>query len=304
MKRRRTSGSTGEVELTETFGDISCIVASDECTDTLYGATAAIQNAVDYTVRHRQDTKLAIQRLSSRSVAFPKNRKSLTKILSTENFVCNLPTHVLPATLRLNKTAVASGTGITLVRSSASVKQELGRGAYGCVLLLESESNLSETKAAVKAQAPVGCLAWEYEILLRLRDRLHGKIGPSERAPFPAPLSFVSLADGALLTMEAVSTSGLNFIDLMNVHRQYRGEPALPEILALHYVSRMLDAMEKLHWFGRVLVRICLVFCHPASFTSDDILTLQSFSIVIRKPTIGCFLHLIYSGTKPSKAPT
>lgn len=256
VKRRRSNTYSGEVQLTESFGDIdiSCIMPCEDNTDIFSADHAScIENAVEYGVCHRQDIKMAIQRLSSRSVPFPKNRKSLAKILSTENFVCNLPSHVLPASLRLQKSAVASGTGIIIGRSSASVKQELGRGSYGCVFLLESEINTSESKAAVKAQAPVGCLAWEYEILERLRNRLHGKT--FERSPFPAPLSFVALADGALLTMEAVSTSGLNLIDLINAHRQFRGEPAVPEILALHYVSRMLDAMEKLHWFGRILVR-------------------------------------------------
>jgi hypothetical protein len=54
--------------------------------------------------------------------------------------------------------------------------------------------------------------------------------------------------------MEAISTSGLNFIDLVNVYRQVRSEPALPELLALHYVCRMMEVLENLHWFGHVLV--------------------------------------------------
>lgn len=241
-----------ELDITESFGDISCILPEDN-TEVLPDTIVAA--AVDYEINRKTDTKSSIQRLSSRSVSFPKNRKSLEKILATEKLVCNLPSHVLPNDLRLRKSAVASGTGIVLGRSSASVKQELGRGAYGCVLLLETDDNLSDVKAAVKAQSPVGSLAWEYEILERLRERFHSKFETSKRIPFPAPLSFVSLADGALLTMEAVSTSGLNLVDLINVHRQFRGEPALPEILALYYVTRMLEALELLHWSGNILVR-------------------------------------------------
>jgi len=255
-KRRKSNAISNVFDETESFGDISCILPNEDTTEAL--PPVILSGAVDYEINRKNDMKSAIQRLSSKSVSFPKNRKSLEKILTTEKFVCNLPSHVLPHNLRLQKSAVASGTGIVLGRSSASVKRELGRGAYGCVLLLESEGNQSDAKAAVKAQSPVGSLAWEYEILERLRDRFRSKFGESKRVPFPAPLSFVSLADGALLTMEAVSTSGLNFIDLINVHRQIRGEPALPEILALHYVSRMLEALEHLHWFGNVLVSLLL----------------------------------------------
>ena len=246
--------------MSESFGDISCILPSEDNTEVI--PSTILAGTVDYEVNRKNDTKGAIQRLASKSVSFPKNRKSLNKILTTEKFVCNLPSHVLPHNLRLTvkKSAVPSGTGIVLGRSSTSVKRELGRGAYGCVLLLESDGNQSDAKAAVKAQSPVGSLAWEYEILQRLRDRLNSKLGASRRIPFPAPLSFVSLADGALLTMEAVSTSGLNLIDLINVHRQMRGESALPEILALHYVSRMLEALEHLHWFGNILVSLSLSF--------------------------------------------
>lgn len=244
--------------MTGNFGDISCIM--EDNTETIASSLfVATKNAVDYEVRHKKDVRSAIQRLSSRSAPFPEKVRSLEKILTRESFIGNLPSHVLPHNLRLQKSSVAAGTRIVLGRSSASVKQELGRGAYGCVLLLETDGNSAEAKAAVKAQAPVGSLAWEYEILERLRTRFRKKLASSTRIPFPAPLSFVALADGALLTMEAVSTSGLNFIDLINVHRGHRGEPALPELLALHYVSRMMDALQSLHWIGHVLVRLFMV---------------------------------------------
>ena len=256
-KRRKSSVFAPELDitLTEKFGDISIIMHSDDNTEmAAANLVANFQKAVEYGVQHTADTKSAIHRLSSRSVPFPINRKSLQKILTTESLVCNLPSHCLPKNLRLNsKSTVATGTGIVLGRSSASVKQELGRGAYGCVLLLESEGHSSDTMAAVKAQSPIGSLAWEFEILERLRDRLKGKLGPSKTIPFPEPRSFVSVADGALLTMQAVSDSGLNFIDLLNAYRS-RNQLALPEILALHYVSRMLYIVETLHWFGHILV--------------------------------------------------
>lgn len=213
-----------------------------------------LNNASEYDVCHKKEIKGAIRSLSSKSAPFPKNSRSLGKILSTENLVCSLPSHVLPKPLQLQKSIVAAGTKIALGKSSLSVKQELGRGAYGCVCLLEPDTQHSKTQIAVKAQAPVGSLAWEYEILQRLHKRFLSGLGSSKRLPFPKPLSFVSLADGAFLTMEAISTSGLNFVDLVNVYRKVRGEPALPELLALHYVSRMIEVLENLHWFGHVLV--------------------------------------------------
>jgi hypothetical protein len=252
-KRRRSDNFEEQEEvLTGTFGDISCIMPSEDCTETFGGGTAALQDAVDFGSRHEQDVKGAIQRLSARSVSFPKNRKSLEKILSTKDFVCNLPSHPLPQPLRTLKSEVAPGTKIVFGRSVAAVKLELGRGAYGRVVMLVPEGS-ADAKAAVKAQSPAGSLAWEYEILEKLRDRTADKYGPLNRAPFPVPLSYLALADGAMLTMEAVSSSGLNFVDLINVYRK-RDSPGLPEILALHYVSRMLEALENLHWFGKILV--------------------------------------------------
>ena len=254
-KRHKSGTLTEEMGLEADFGNLSCIAVEDPTI--AIDLLAAAESVVEYEVQRKQDVKKAIQRVSTRSEPFPQNLKSLEKILTAKNFIYNLPSKVLPTHLRLQKSSVSPGTTIKLGNSSAPVKQELGRGAYGCVLLLESDGNSSGTKAAVKAQTPAGSLAWEYEILNRLRTRCHNELGNSTRIPFPAPLSFVALADGALLTMEAVSTSGLNFIDLINVHRQqYNGGQAIPEILALHYVSRMMDTLTSLHWTGHVLVRL------------------------------------------------
>lgn len=251
--------------------------------------------AVEYGEQHKTDTKSAIHRLLSRSVPFPINRKSLQKILTTENLVCNLPSHCLPKNLRLNsKSTVAPGTGIVLGRSSASVKQELGRGAYGCVLLLESDGHSQDKMAAVKAQTPIGSLAWEFEILERLRDRLKGKLGPSNTIPFPEPRSFVSMADGALLTMQAVSDSGLNFIDLLNAYRG-RNQLGLPEILAVYYVSRMLYIIETLHWFGHILVSFASTVFNPEREFHVRVSYPGVFrSIATRKQITGYFLRPIW----------
>lgn len=102
---------------------------------------------------------------------------------------------------------------------------------------------------AVKAQAPTGCLAWECEILRRLEERIEEEDGTYV---FPKPLSFVSLADGGILGMTAGSKTGFNLVDLVNIYKLKLGEH-VPEIVTLHYVSRLLRHLEQLHWHGKVL---------------------------------------------------
>ena len=260
-KKRRTSHSIFDSDvgndLVKNTGDISVILAIEE-TATLGGDLVVNQQkAVDYDVQQKMESQTAIQRLSSRAVCFPVDRESLEKILMTENLVSNLPCDCLPSNLRLSTKEIAPGTKFVLRRKTAAVKRQLGRGAFGRVLLLASDEHTSDEMAAVKAQSPIGPLAWEFEILERLRDRLKGKLDPLKQSPFPQPLSFVSLADGAFLTMQAVSESGFTFVDLVNFHRQVRGKHSLPEILALHYVCRMLYVLETLHWFGHILVSCC-----------------------------------------------
>ena len=275
-KRRKSSFFADElgIGLVESTADISRIEQDDftmtggtdllanlqlknSRTETVAGSVVAnLPKAVSYADCHKEDTQTAIHSLSDRAVSFPKNRRCLKKILTTENFISNLPSHCVPKKLRLgSKSGTPVATEITLVQSSASVKRKLGQGAYGSVFLLESkDQHASDKIAAVKAQTPVGSLTWEFEVLERLRDRLKGKIEPKKKIPFPEPISFVSLADGALLTMQAVSDSGMNFIALVNAYRE-SGAPSVPELIALHYVSRMLDALVTLHSFGHILVR-------------------------------------------------
>jgi checkpoint serine/threonine-protein kinase len=128
--------------------------------------------------------------------------------------------------------------------------RELGRGAYGVVVLMDlNESQDGADVIAVKAQSSTASLAWECEILRRLEGRAEEKITPYS---FPSPLSFISLADGGLLSMTAASKTGLNLVDLANVYQLRLGEH-VPEIVSLHYVSRMLRHLEKLHWHGKII---------------------------------------------------
>mmetsp|Transcript_17397 Transcript_17397/g.42616 ORF Transcript_17397/g.42616 Transcript_17397/m.42616 type:complete len:297 (+) Transcript_17397:3467-4357(+) len=106
-----------------------------------------------------------------------------------------------------------------------------------------------EEVMAVKSQTPTSCLALEYQCLRRLEERVGSNHGFH---PFPKPLSFVSLADGGILSMTAGSKSGLNIVDLANIYRVKLGE-TVPELVALHYTSRMLKHVETLHRQGRIL---------------------------------------------------
>jgi len=98
---------------------------------------------------------------------------------------------------------------------------------------------------------------------------------------FPVALSYLSLADGALLGMTAGLTKAslsLNLVDLANLYRIRFGQSGVPEILAFYYTARMLRTLEVLHWRGKVLVRRTLSPCHlsgPSSSSSPLPLCLQ-----------------------------
>jgi len=179
-----------------------------------------------------------------------RNQQSLSKLLSQKGFICDLPTHVLPKSLKGRH--LSTGSGIKIGRSTGVVEQELGRGVYGIVALLEVDA--TEDTVAVKAQSPADCLAWEYEILQKISERVEKHLPKGTSFfPFPRPLSYVSLADGALFSMTAGSRSGLNLLDLINVYTVKMDEK-VPEIIALHYTARMLSHLEQLHWYGKILV--------------------------------------------------
>jgi len=141
---------------------------------------------------------------------------------------------------------------VQIGKHAGTMRKELGRGAYGVVALMDLGEEGSKNKGtiAVKAQCPTDCLAWECEILRKLESR--AKVDDATYG-FPCALSFLSLADGAILSMTAGSNSGLNLVDLANVYKLKLGEH-VPEIIALHYVSRMLRHLEQLHWHGKILV--------------------------------------------------
>lgn len=222
-----------------------------------------LAGAIDYATLHSRDIEESVLRVKSNALGSFPNVKSLSNALPTRGLNCDLPTYVLPRPLK--RGTVQKGTQLTvgfsngvleqehgLGFSNGIIEQELGRGVDGIVVLLEGDGQLDTSPIAVKAQSPIGCLAWEYEILKKVEDRVRSSSQTAGRLPFPLALSFVSLADGAMLTMSAGSRSGLNIVDLANVYASL-GEQ-VPQILALHYTARMLHHLEVLHWHAKVLV--------------------------------------------------
>jgi len=110
---------------------------------------------------------------------------------------------------------------------------------------------------ALKVQSPTGCLAHEFQILSSVEKRLKSK-GESKVQSiniFPRPLHFVAHGDGSLLSMTTASRSGINLIDLVNIYHKFEGG-RVPELLALFYVSKMLQCVAILHSRCSILVSL------------------------------------------------
>ena len=174
---------------------------------------STITSIADYTESHLLDVQSAADLLLGRaSNCLRANASSLAQILQQKR-VYHLPNLVVPQRLKAKKST--TGAGINIGKTTGIVQHELGRGAYGVVALLETTE---DTMIAVKAQSPTGCLSWEYRVLEMLVERMKGQC----QLFFPRPLSFMSLSDGALLSMTAGSKSGLNLVDLSNVYSNLR----------------------------------------------------------------------------------
>ncbi len=214
------------------------------------------ERSVDYDSTHRHNIKMALRRLQASSSVASNSRLPLLALLSGQRKSFHLPHIPLPRELRSKR--LSGNTQVQIGKHLGVMHRELGRGAYGVVALMDLSEKGGKTTGtiAVKAQTPTDCLAWECEVLRRLEDRAKEEI---RTYAFPCAISFLSLADGAILSMTAGSNTGLNLVDLANVYKVKLGEH-VPEIITLHYVSRMLRHLEQLHWHGKILVsHLCLI---------------------------------------------
>jgi hypothetical protein len=206
-----------------------------------------VATPVDYGVTHENDTMRALLWVDNLLYVAPKSRASIASMLSADGGVQRLPDLMLPKEFRQKRQL--KGTVIHMGQHSGEVTKELGRGSYGVVVLMDVRGG--SRAIAAKAQSPTGCLAWEYQILKALEERVGRQ--QVEPYPFPRPHSCLFLADGAILSMSAASNSGLNLVGLVNAYKQTGS--GVPEIIALHYTSRMLKHVEQLHSQGKILVR-------------------------------------------------
>lgn len=222
----------------------------------------------------------------------------LTRVLSTKDYVDDLPKVSMPRALLQSKSA--KGAKIILGDRRGVVKEELGKGAYAKVVLLKPEIDANVGVVAVKAQAPTDCLGLEYVILKAIEERVEPYC--KKGFPFPRPLSFVSVANGGLLGMTNGSQSGINLVDLVNVYKVLE-DTSVPELIAFHYTILMLKIMEALHWHGKILVRLLLsVVCALCvSLVSHECSVLLYSTVMPSQITGSCLRPTPHSRAAPKK---
>ena len=230
VKKRKTFG-----ESEPCFGDISRI--EDERTgNLLLDDEAAIAAAIDYDTRHRADCEQAMR--GCISAAAKSSSRSRLAIHDDRK---------LPMPRALVRKTFARGQSFELGGVPVRIVNELGRGVYGVVLLIEIDGEAEQF--ALKIQAPIGSLAHEYCILQRIEDRL--RPDAASVFPYPRPKSLYAFKEGGTFLMTAASDSGFTLIDVVNVFNKILGK--VPEPVAIYYTSRMLRHIESLHTEGKVL---------------------------------------------------
>ena len=227
------------------FGDISQIENDEKTSDFLVrgeNVTCCPNpiDAIDYHNKHKSDMESAM-RQCMKAASKPS---------------CDLPIFDYrnkPIPRELLRKSFSSGFAIDLFGGkSFKISHELGRGVHGVVLLCTdvSKSSAECQNDALKIQAPIGSLAHEYLILLRLEERI--KLDSSGFYPFPQPQALYAFSEGGLFLMTAGSYSGMTLLDVVNTYKQSIG--SVPEMVAIYYTARMLRHLECLHRDGKVLV--------------------------------------------------
>ena len=211
------------------------------------------KSEIDYAHFLSHNIQMALRRLETRSDVVPDSRSPLFSLLLSKGKAFHLPNSLLPKQLR--RKHISCNTEVAVGKHGGLLlEKELGQGAYGRVILMNVPSNHQGDTMAIKVQSPTDSLAWEYLLLQRLEERLISDGKADLHYAFPRPMSFISFADGGILSMSAASRSGLNLVDLSNFYKLKLGKP-VPELIALHYTSIALKIIEKLHWYGKILVR-------------------------------------------------
>eukprot|EP00559_Dactyliosolen_fragilissimus_P004636 CAMPEP_0184860566 /NCGR_PEP_ID=MMETSP0580-20130426/5433_1 /TAXON_ID=1118495 /ORGANISM="Dactyliosolen fragilissimus" /LENGTH=922 /DNA_ID=CAMNT_0027357717 /DNA_START=75 /DNA_END=2840 /DNA_ORIENTATION=+ len=232
------------IDDTGAFGNISLIQPDDP--DTAHHIFED-PNAIEYAKMH--DNQLV---------------DALKKLLKTNDHltIYDRQSELLPKSLCKG---AKLGTIIDMGGCELEVKNELGTGAYGTVLLCSSldNSSFSGQDIALKFQKPTGSLAFEYEILKTIEkrnseyeesliktrfSRRKTKSKSISYHQFPKALSFIGFKNGGILGMTAGSSSGVNLIDIVNIHHF-----SVPELIAIYYTSRMLMHLETLHFCCNIL---------------------------------------------------
>ncbi|KAL7441425.1 hypothetical protein ACHAXM_007832 [Skeletonema potamos] len=200
----------------------------------------SLLSAIDYTMEHRKNTETALRSCMKAAI------KSHSGFRIFDQRGTPLPKALL-------RKAFTSGTHVDFVGGkSATIINELGRGVYGVVLLVDVSSEEFEEgrqRRALKIQAPIGSLAHEYALLLEVEKRVQPD--SSGFYPFPRSEALYAFSQGGLFMMTAGSDSGMNLIDVANTYKKIMGN--VPELIAVYYTSRMLRHLELLHEDGKVL---------------------------------------------------
>ncbi|GKY99718.1 hypothetical protein MPSEU_000925800 [Mayamaea pseudoterrestris] len=229
------------------FGDLSGIAYADDDATMTVNLNLAMKGSISHSKHFESEIKSAVQRLKARGRGHFPVGASLTEVLASEGLIVTCPSEVIPRVFKTPK--ISNGTEITFGKKKAIIKCELGRGAFGIVVLLETGA--AGNTIAVKVQQPTESLAVEYEIMSKITERLHSRESAA-MAYFPRPLAYLAAASGAMMSMTAASSSGVSVVDLVNVYKT-RLKCNVPGILALHYTSRMLHHLELLHWRAKIL---------------------------------------------------
>lgn len=198
-----------------------------------------------------ENTKTALNDLEKMSDVLDYNTPFLSRLLLKDK-VFHFPNVALPKQLR--KKLISSNTKVLFGELGGFfTKKELGRGTFGRVILVNTGDARNKETFAIKVQSPTASLAWEFVVLQRLEQRILLNRKQLVDYAFPRPINFISLNNGGILSMSAVSETGLNLVDLSNFYNLKLGK-SVPELLAFHYTSVALRIIEQLHLHGKMLV--------------------------------------------------